>query len=53
MREGELKELGMLQDVDNYFHRIREEYGNMDARIWNFSGSRALDAAEKWLEKTE
>ena len=53
MSVGELKELGVLQDVDNYFYRIREDYGDMNARIWNFSGSAALDAAEKWQEKTE
>ncbi len=53
MNVGELKELGVLQDVDNYFYRIREDYGDMNARIWNFSGGAALDAAEKWQEKTE
>ena len=53
MNVGELKELGVLQDVDNYFYRIREDYGDMNARIWNFSGSAALDAAENWQEKTE
>ena len=53
MSVDELKELGVLQDVDNYFYRIREDYGDMNARIWNFSGSAALDAAENWQEKTE
>ena len=33
--------------------RIREDYGDMNARIWNFSGSAALDAAENWQERTE
>lgn len=45
-----LLEIQAFQEVNYYFNEIMTRDGDMSLRTWNFSRSRALDAAEMWKE---